>query len=77
MAQDSRLGYDPTEYASPEEFARSRCEMDREFGMPSTPYTGELGRLVNAEHFRRDAEMNDEFGWGGQTRADLRKRWDL
>lgn len=71
------LTYDPTEFGSPEEYARSRAEMDREFGMPSKPYEGEVGRLVNAEHFRRDAAMNDEFGWGNTTRAGLRAKWNL
>ena len=52
--------------------------MDREFGMPSKPYPNdEVGRLINEEHFRRDAAANDEFGWHGTTRKDLRRRWGL
>jgi hypothetical protein len=71
------LTYDPTEFDSVEKYARLRAEMDREFGMPSTPYTGPVGRLVNEEHYRRARDMNNEFGWGRTTDDDLRRQWDL
>lgn len=77
MAGTNDLSFDPTEFGSAEEFARSRADMDAEFGMPTKPYTGEVGRLVNQQHFEREAARRDEFGWHGSTRADLRKQWDL
>lgn len=71
------LNYDPTEYSSAEEYAKSRAEMDREFGMPKRPYTGAVGRRVNQQHYERERDMNNEFGWGGTTDADLRRKWGL
>jgi hypothetical protein len=71
------LSYDPTEYGSPEEYARSRANMDREFAMPRKPYTGAVGRLVNAHHARFEAAMNDDFGWGGTTPEQLARKWHL
>jgi hypothetical protein len=69
--------YDPTEYRSAEEAARSHMEMDREFGMPSKPYTGEFGKRVNELHAQRETEINNEWGWGRTTPKDVKKRWGL
>lgn len=73
----NRLDYDPTEYSSPEDAARSRVEADREFGMPRQAYSNETaaGRLANKLHHDRDAAMNDELGWHGTSRKDLAKKW--
>jgi hypothetical protein len=71
------LSYDPTEFCSDEEYAKFRADMDREFGMPSKPYTGRVGRLVNEAHYRRDCDMNNDLGWGETTEAELRRRWDM
>jgi hypothetical protein len=73
------MSYDPTEYSSIDEAARSRAAMDAELGMPSKPYprSDELGRRVNREHFERQARMNDELGWCGQTREGLAKKWGV
>lgn len=77
MAGKRDLSYDPTEFGSDEEYARSRAEMDAEFGMPSQPYTGSVGRMVNEHHYRRQRDMNNDLGWHGTTDDELRKRWDL
>jgi hypothetical protein len=55
--------FDPTE-GDLDETARSRAEMEREFGMPSQPHpSGPLGDRVNKLHRDYQAAMNDEFGW--------------
>jgi hypothetical protein len=72
------MDYDPTEFGSVEEAAQNRAGLEREFGMPKQAHPNtEFGRRVNEIHFKRDAAMNDEFGWGGTTRQQLRKRWGL
>lgn len=74
MARD--LDYDPTEHTAPQ-YARLRVEMDREFGMPRKAYEGgPIADAVNRGHYERDKAMNDEFGWGGTTDADLRRKWN-
>ena len=74
MAKD--LDYDPTEH-SPEQYARLRADMDAEFGMPSRPYTGgPIANAVNRHHYERERDMNNEFGWGRTTDADLRRKWN-
>lgn len=70
------LEYDPTEYGSVEEAARSRAEMEREFGMPRQPHPNtEFGRLVNRHHAESDDAMNREFG--GPSTAETYRRWNV
>ena len=71
------LSYDPTEFSSPEDYARSHAQLDREHGMPHQAYSGEVGQLVNKEHARRQADMNNELGWCGSTPEQLRKKWNI
>lgn len=68
--------YDPTEYGSVEEAARSRAAAEREFGMPSKPYPNtEFGRRVNEHHAEAEDAANREFG--GPSRAQTRAKWGL
>lgn len=70
--------YDPTEYSSPEEYARSQANMEREFGMPATPHENTpIGRMINQHHYDHDKAMNDELGWHDTTEANLRRKHGL
>lgn len=68
--------YDPTEFSSPADYARSRAAADVEFGMPSKPYPiTEVGRRINEIHADREDAANREFG--GPSRAETRRKWGL
>jgi hypothetical protein len=70
--------YDPTEFSSAADYARSRAAADAEFGMPSRAYKpGPVGSRVNQIHHDRQAAMNDEFGWGRTSKEDLRRKWGV
>lgn len=72
------LEYDPTEYGSMEEAAKSRAAMEQEFGKPSKPHADTpFGRRVNELHYQQERDMNNDLGWHGQTDAGLRKKWGL
>lgn len=75
----SKLDYDPTEFSSAEAAAGCRVSADAEFGMPRQAYDNksEVGRHANRMHYKRQKAINDEFGWGNTTDADLRRRWDI
>ncbi len=68
--------YDPTEFSSDEEYARSRAAADAEFGMPRKPYPNDaVGRRINEIHADREDDMNREFG--GPSREETRRKWGL
>ncbi len=70
--------YDPHLFISPEEYAKYCAGMDRELGMPKTPYaSGEVGTRINQLHFDFEEAMRDELGWHGTNRAALRKNGTL
>jgi|AGTN01.2.fsa_nt_gi hypothetical protein len=71
------MSYDPTEFGSPEEAARNQAAMEREFGMPKQAHSNsdDVGRRVNRIHHDADTAMNNDLGWHGTTREDLRRKW--
>jgi hypothetical protein len=78
MTMSRHDSYDPKVFDSPEEYARTCAEMDRDHGMPDKPHTGKYGHLINAEHVKFQTRMNDDLGWhGDSTPEKLRKKWGV
>lgn len=72
------MRYDPTEFSSDEDYARSVVSANLEFGMPRQSYPNDsVGRLINQKHYEHERDMCNEFGWYGLTDADLRRKWNV
>ncbi|MCC7529299.1 MAG: hypothetical protein IT342_12320 [Candidatus Melainabacteria bacterium] len=70
-------GYDPTEFSSDADYARSRAAADAVFAMPpSKPYPDTAaGRHINENHADREDGINREFGV--PFREQTRKKWGI